>query len=64
LIVQNLAVQRGQWLSHKRTPWGCRGCSRVPNAEKLAIIRAKIFNFWAKYTATFTRNWGSVYFPN
>jgi len=38
---------------HKRTAWGCRGCGRIPNAEKLAIIWAKIFKFWAKYTATF-----------
>jgi len=28
----------------------------VPNAEKLTIIRAKIFKIWAKYTATFTCN--------
>ena len=39
---------------HKRTAQGCRGCGRIPNAEKLAIIRAKIFKIWAKYTATFT----------
>jgi len=39
---------------HKRTAWGCRGCGRIPNAEKLAIIRAKIFKIWAKDTATFT----------
>jgi len=38
----------------KRAGWGCRGCGRIPNAEKLAIIRAKIFKIWAKYTATFT----------
>jgi len=37
---------------------------RIPNAEKLAIIRAKTFKIWAKYTATFTCKWGSVYFPN
>jgi len=37
---------------HKRTAWGC---SRIPKAEKVAIIREKIFNIWAKYTATFTR---------
>jgi len=39
---------------HKRMAWGCRGCSRNPNAEKLTIIRAKIFKIWAKYAATFT----------
>jgi len=39
---------------HKRTAWGCRGCCRIPNAEKLAIIWAKFFKIWAKYTATFT----------
>jgi len=39
---------------HKRTAWGCRGCGRIPNAEKLAIIRAKIFKIWEKYTAAFT----------
>jgi len=27
---------------HKRMAWGCRGCGRIPNVEKLAIIRAKI----------------------
>jgi len=32
---------------HKRTAWGCRGCGRIPKAEKLAII-------WEKYTGTFT----------
>ena len=26
---------------------------RIPNAEKLAIIRANIFKIWAKYTVTF-----------
>jgi len=36
--------------------WGCRGCGRIPNAEKLAIIRAKMFKIWAKYTATFACN--------
>jgi len=36
---------------HKRTAWGC---GRIPNAEKLAIIWAKMFKIWAKYTATFT----------
>jgi len=40
----------------KHTKWRCRGCGRIPNAEKLAIIRAKIFKIWAKYTATITRN--------
>jgi len=39
---------------HKRTAWGCRGCGRIPNAEKLAIIRAKIFNISAKCAVTFT----------
>jgi len=34
---------------HKRTAWGCRGCGRIPNAEKLAIIGAKVFKIWAKY---------------
>jgi len=34
---------------HKRTAWECRGCGRMPNAGKLAII-------WANYTATFTFN--------
>jgi len=38
---------------HKRMAWGCRGCDRIPYAEKLAIIRAKIFNIWAKCAATF-----------
>jgi len=41
---------------HKRTAWGCKGCGRIPNPEKLAIIWAKIFKIWAKYTATFTCN--------
>jgi len=50
--------------NHKHTACGCRGCGRIPNPEKLAIIRAKIFKIWAKYTATFTCKWGSVYFPN
>jgi len=36
---------------HKLTAWGC---SRIPNAEKLVIIREKNFKIWAKYTATFT----------
>jgi len=27
---------------------------RIPNTAKLAIIRAKNFKIWAKYTATFT----------
>jgi len=48
---------------HKRTAWGCRGCGHIPNAVKLAIIWAKVFKIWAKYTATFTCKWGSVYFP-
>jgi len=39
---------------HKRKVWGCRGCGRIPNTEKLAIIRAKSFNIWAKCAATFT----------
>ena len=26
---------------HERMAWGCRGCDCIPNAEKLAIIRAK-----------------------
>jgi len=30
--------------NHKRIAWGCRGCGRIPNAENLAILRAKIFN--------------------
>ena len=34
--------------------WGCRGCGRILNAEKLAIIWAKTFKIWAKYAATFT----------
>jgi len=38
---------------HKHTAWGC---GRMPNAEKLAIIREKIFKIWAKCTATFTCN--------
>jgi len=32
------------------------GCSRIPNAEKLAIIWAKILKIWAKYTANITCN--------
>ena len=28
--------------------------SRIPNAEKLAIIEAKILNIWAKCAAPFT----------
>jgi len=40
-----------QGVGHKRTVWRC---GRIPNAEKLAIIWAKIFNIWAKHTATFT----------
>ena len=39
---------------NKRTAWGCRGCGRIPNAENLATIWAKIFKILAKYTATFT----------
>jgi len=23
--------------NHKRTTWVCRGCGRIPNAQKLAI---------------------------
>jgi len=42
--------------THKRMAWGCRRCGRIPNAEKLAIIWAKILKIWAKYTATFTCN--------
>jgi len=34
---------------------------RIPNAGKLAIIRAKIFNIWANYVATFTSKWDSIY---
>jgi len=49
---------------HKCTVWGCRGCGRIPNAEKLANIQAKIFKIWAKYTATFTCNEIVFYFPN
>jgi len=41
---------------HNCTAWECKGCSRIPNAGKLAIIRAKTLNFWANYTATFTLN--------
>ena len=51
-------------VSHKRMAWGCRGCGHIPNAENLAIIRAKIFNIWAKYTATITCKWSSVCFPS
>ena len=40
--------------AHKRTAWRCTGCDRIPNAEKLAFIRAKIFNIWSKSKATFT----------
>jgi len=40
--------------AHKRMAWECRGCGCIPNTEKLAIIWAKIFNIWGKYTATFT----------
>jgi len=40
--------------SIKRMAWECRGCGRIPNAEKLAVIRAKIFKIWAKYSAAFT----------
>jgi len=69
-VTAGLALERWCWQSvldvgsHKRTAWGCRGCGRIPNTEKLANIWAKIFNIWAKYTATFTCKWGSVYFPN
>jgi len=42
-----------------RMAWGC---SRIPNPEKFAIIRAKIFNIWAKYTATFTCSQSEVVF--
>jgi len=42
---------------HKRVAWRCRGCGCIPNAERLAIIRAKFFNVWAKSTATFTQGW-------
>jgi len=38
----------------KRMAWGCRGGGHIPNTEKLAIIRAKIFKIWAKYSAAFT----------
>jgi len=74
LLIGHLAFVVGKlwpknnWLTkpllHKCTVWGYRGCGHIPNAEKLAIIWAKIFNIWAKYTATFTCKWGSVYFPN
>jgi len=43
---------------------GMQGCDRIPNAEKLAAIRANIFHIWAKYEATFTYKWCSVCFPN
>jgi len=46
---------------HKCTAWGC---GLIPNAEELAIIRAKIFNIWAKCAATFTYKLGSVYCCN
>jgi len=46
---------------HKRTSWGCRGCGRIPNTVKLTIIRAKILNIWANFSATFTFKWDSVY---
>jgi len=49
---------------HMCTAWGCRGCGRIPNTKKLAIIWAKIFKIWAKYTATFACKWSSVCFPN
>jgi len=35
-----------------------------PRLKILAIIRANFLKIWAKYTATFTCKWGSVYFPN
>jgi len=41
-------------LHHKHTAWGCRGCGRIPNAEKMAIIWAKFSKVWAKYTVIFT----------
>jgi len=46
---------------HKRMAWGCRGCRRIPNAEKLAIIRTKIFKIWAKYKATFACEEESIF---
>jgi len=49
-------VQSFTLRQNKRTAWGCKGCGRIRNAGKLAIIWAKIFKIWAKYTATFTCN--------
>ena len=56
---QGWAINLACW--HKRMAWGC---SHNPNPEKLAIMWAKIFKIWAKYTATFTCKSGSVYVPN
>jgi len=32
-------------IHHKRTAWGCKGCGRIPNTEKLEIIWAKFLTF-------------------
>jgi len=40
---------------------GMQGMRSHPNAEKLAIIRAKFFKIWAKYTATFTGEVVSIF---
>jgi len=52
---------RSRSLHHRGMAWGCRECGRIPNAGKLAVIRAKILKIWANFTATFTFHWGSVY---
>ena len=59
LILEIAHFKIGDW--HKLTAWGCRGYGRIPNTEKLAIIWAKNFKIWAKYTATFTCKWGITY---
>jgi len=40
-----IAYHIGVIEQHKRMAWGCRGCSRIPNAEKLPSIWAKFSTF-------------------
>jgi len=54
----NSALDPQTDVAHMRTAWGC---SRIPNAGKLAIILENCLIIWANYAATFTFKWGSVY---
>jgi len=56
--------ERVEWLHRRRclVPQAySTGMQSHPQRWKLSIIRAKILNIRANYTATFTFKWGSVY---